>query len=121
MKTKLSAWLVLTILAGGCVTTFPDYDVSMKNVGSTRIDAAHVVYGEFRSAGGILIAGGIAGHGHVPYPIPDKATVEWRTQDKTLHRKDVDLKNIPKDFSGELRFEIDGENNVTVRPLPREK
>jgi hypothetical protein len=121
MKMELTAWLALTVLAGGCVTTVPDYDVSMKNVGSTRIDAAHVVYGEFRSAGGILIAGGIAGHGHVPYPIPDTATVEWRTADRTLYRKDVDLTSIPKDFSGEIRFEIDDGNYVTIHTIPRKK
>lgn len=119
MKMKLTAWLALTILAGGCVTTVPDYDLSIKNTGGTRIDNAHVAYTEFRSAGGVLPPGIWAVHGNVPYPIPDTATVEWRTQDKTLYRKNVDLQSIPKDFSGEIRFEIDDSNNVTVQTIPR--
>ena len=95
------------------------YNVVIKNTGKKKIDSAHVLYGGFRSIGGILIAGSKKGQGRPEYPIPDSATVEWRTDDGVMHRKDVDVRKlVPKGFRGDIQFEIDDDNNVTVRIIP---
>ena len=99
-----------------------DYNVVIKNVGKRTIDDATVIYGEFSSGGGILIPNALKGHGHPEYPIPAKATVEWRTEDGQMHRTEVEVKKlIPKGFRGDIQFEIADDNIVTVRIIPREK
>ncbi|MDD4870754.1 MAG: hypothetical protein PHR77_09360 [Kiritimatiellae bacterium] len=120
MKLLLTTGVLFgVLLIGGC--RVEDYNVIIKNVGKRTIDDAHVIYGEFRSIGGILPSGIYAGHGHPEYPIPEKATVEWRTEDGQMHRKDVDVKKlIPKRFRGDIQFEIADDNTVTVRVIPRE-
>jgi hypothetical protein len=120
VKMKLSVGLAL-ILIGGCAAMIPDYAVSIRSLAKETITEANVVYGTFSSGGGVISPGVYKGYGHVPYPIPDTATVEWRTQDKVFHRTDVNLKNIPKNFNGEIRFEIDNNNSVTVQTFLQKK
>jgi hypothetical protein len=119
-KLWLSAVLSTGLLIGGCGVE--DYNVVIKNVGTRRVDNAQVVYGEFRSVGGILSPGIWKLHGNPEYPIPSTATVEWRTEDGVLHHKDVEVKKlIPKGFRGDIQFEIADDDSVTVRIIPREK
>lgn len=114
LLTMLSA----SVLMGGCGVE--DYNVVIKNVGERRIENAHVVYGEFRSIGGVIIPGSQKGHGHPEYPIPETATVEWRTEDGVMHRQDVQVKTlVPKRFRGDIQFEIADDDTVTVRVIPR--
>ena len=103
------------------MTTVPYYDVSIKNISKLVLDDAHVSYDNFYSIGGVLPPGIEKIHGNPNYPIPDKATVEWRTKDGIFHKKEIDLTRISKDFSGEIRFEIDDSNNVAIRAVPRKK
>jgi hypothetical protein len=59
---------------------------------------------------------------HPDYPIPSTATVEWRTEDGVMHKKDVDVKKlVPKGFRGDIQFEIADDDTVNVRVIPREK
>ncbi len=122
MSRRMSLPIMLSVglLVGGC--RVEDYNVVIKNVGTRRVDNAQVVYGEFRSVGGILSPGIWKLHGHPEYPIPSTATVEWRTADGQMHHVDVEVKKlVPKRFSGDIQFEIADDDNVTVRFIPREK
>ncbi len=108
------------LLVGGC--SVEDYNVVIKNVGTRRVDNAQVVYGEFRSVGGVLSPGIWKLHGHPDHPIPPTAKVEWRTADGQMHHVDVAVKKLmPKRFSGDIQFEIADDDNVTVRFIAREK
>jgi hypothetical protein len=118
----LCLWVVLSagLFSGGC--SVEDYNVVIKNVGKLDIEDAHVTYGQFRSVGGFLPAGLYAGHGHPDQPIPNRATVEWRTLDGQMHRKDVEVKElVPKRFRGDIQFEIADDETVTVRFVSRGK
>ncbi len=122
MRQRLffSGMLLVGLLAGGCFVE--DYNVVIKNVGKLSINDAHVLYGSFRSVGGIISPGSEAGHGNPEYRIPGVATVEWRTADGKTHRKDVEVKKlVPKGFHGDIQFEIADDDTVTVRVIPREK
>jgi len=117
MKRIFTA-LVFAALFSGC-TPMDDYNVVIKNVGGKTIDDAHVLYGEFRSVGGILPPDIWSKHMLPDHPIPEKAMVEWRTEDGVMHREEVEvLKHIPKGFRGDIQFEIDDDNSVTVRVIP---
>jgi len=113
--------IVMTVvLMEGCGVE--DYNVVIKNVGKRTVDKACVIYGDFRSVGGVLPPGIYAGHGHPEFPIPSVATVEWRTEDGAMHRQEVEVKKlVPKGFRGDIQFEIADDNTVTVRVIPREK
>lgn len=116
----LPVMLLTALLTGGCGVE--DYNVVIKNVGTRRVDHAQVVYGQFRSIGGVLSPGIWKLHGDPEYPIPATATVEWQTEDGQMHRQDVDVKKlVPKGFRGDIQFEIADDNTVTVRVIPREK
>lgn len=118
-------WLRTIVLAGvlftgGCGVEH--YNVVIKNVGRRTIDKAHVIYGDFRSAGGILPPAIDSMHMQPDQPIPTTATVEWRTEDGQMHRQEVEVKKqVPKGFRGDLQFEIADDNTVTLRVIPREK
>jgi len=117
----LSRCIVLAgLLTGGCGVQ--EYNVVIKNVGKRSVDHAHVMYGEFRSVGGVLPPDVWSKHMVPEYPIPERATVEWRTEDGELHRREVAVKKlVPKGFRGDIQFEIHDDNTVTVRVIPREK
>jgi hypothetical protein len=116
----LSVMFVASLVMVGCGVE--DYNVVIKNVGTRRVDNAQVTYGEFRSIGGILSPGIWKLHGNPDHPIPAVATVEWRTEDGVMHRKDMEVKKlVPKGFRGDIQFEIADDNTVTVRVIAREK
>jgi hypothetical protein len=122
MRETLWLPVILTavLLTGGCGVE--DYNVVIKNVGTRRVDKAQVIYGQFRSIGGVLSPGIWKLHGNPEYPIPAAASVEWRTEDGQMHRKDVEVKKlVPRGFRGDIQFEIADDNTVTVRVIPREK
>jgi hypothetical protein len=119
---RRALWAVLfpVLLVAGCGVE--EYNVVIRNAGTRTIDDARVSYAAFRSIGGIIIPGSEKGHGHPDAPIPAVATVEWRTEDGQMHRKDVEVKKlVPKGFTGDIQFEIADDNSVTVRIVPREK
>jgi hypothetical protein len=109
--------LLVGTLAVGC--RVEDYNIVIKNVGARKIDNAHVIYGKFCSVGGVLPPDIWSKHMQPEYHIPATATVEWRTEDGLMHRKDVDVKKlVPKGFHGDIQFEIADDNTVTVRVTP---
>jgi len=116
----LFVMLLTALLTGGCGVE--DYNVVIKNVGKRKVDNAHVVYGDFRSVGGILPPNIDSMHMQPDRPIPTTATVEWRREDGQMHRKEVEVKKlVPRRFRGDIQFEIADDNTVTVRVIPREK
>jgi hypothetical protein len=105
---------LIVILATGCAMY--NYDVSIRNVGKKLISNADVSYDGFHSGGGYISPGYGATHQTPGYPIPEKAIVEWCTKDGVLHQKEVEVKKlVPKGFRGTIQFEIDDNNEVTVR------
>lgn len=119
-STCLWLMLALVFLVGGCGVE--NYNVVITNVGKRTVDMAHVVYGDFRSVGGILPPSIDSMHMQPDYAIPTTATVEWRTEDGVMHRQDVEVKKlVPKGFRGDIQFEIADDDTVTVRVIPREK
>lgn len=120
--TRQKSWLVTIVLVGllvaGC--GIEDYNIVIKNTGSRRIDRACVMFGGFRSVGGLLPPDIWSKHMRPDRPIPDIATVEWRTDDGVLHRQDVEVRKIlPRRFRGDIQFEIDDSNNVSIRVIPQ--
>ncbi|MBM4309921.1 MAG: hypothetical protein FJ119_03095 [Deltaproteobacteria bacterium] len=92
-----------------------EYHIVINNIGKKTITDANVYYGDFSSVGGVLPPGVNAGHMFVDCPIPDIATVRWKTDDGLLHEERVEFnKNISKNFKGEIWFNIDDENTVKV-------
>lgn len=88
-----------------------EYSVVIHNVGKETVYEAHVSYGAFQSRGGVIVASASKGQGGVREPIPEKAIVEWRLEDGTLYRREVVLKEVvPRDFAGEIWFEIDSDD-----------
>ncbi len=121
MRQRVMPVVVLVaLLTGGCGVE--EYNIVLRNKGVGTIEEASVVYGDFRSIGGIMIPGSGKGHGHPEYPIPEVATVEWRAEDGRMHRREVEVKKlVPKRFRGDIVFEIGDDDQVTVRVVPREK
>ena len=119
-RMPLSVMLLTALLTGGC--GMEDYNVVINNVGKRTISDACVAYGEFRSVGGVIASAARVTQLTPEYAIPATATVEWRTEDGQMHRKEVEVKKlVPKDFRGDIVFEIADDSTVTVRVVPREK
>ena len=106
----------MTVSLLSCVTDYR-YAVVLQNDGTSKLTDTTVVYDGFRSIGGNLIPKSKKTHLSPRYPIPDKATVVWRTPDGVLHEKEVEVKRrVPAKFHGDIFFKIDDQNNVTVEP-----
>lgn len=111
-QLPICAPLLIVLFAVSCAKEF---SVAIKNVGSEDIYDAHIFIDQFRSAGGILPPGISATHGGIPGPIPEAVIVEWESADGVKHRERVAVpESIPRDFDGDIVFQIDGENRVTV-------
>ena len=108
--------VVAALLCAGCGG---DYTISVRNGTDDLIRDAAVVYGDFRSVTGSLPPGVTKSHAFVSAPLPEGATVEWRTPDEVLHSKEVAVGAIlPRGFSGEIHFEIGPGERVDVRAGP---
>jgi hypothetical protein len=117
-KEKRYLLLLLILVICGCKTT-QDYDIVIRNIGTKIITNADVTYGGFHSGGGIVSPGYGATYQNPDYTIPEKATIEWRTEDGKLHQKEVEVKrHVPRNFRGDIQFEIDDNNEVKVKFVP---
>jgi hypothetical protein len=97
----------------------PRYNVAVKNRTSEPLTAAYVSFGEFRSLDRPLPLDGHTRQGRVPFPIPDRATVTWRGSDGVSHTKEVEVTPlVPKDFTGDIFFDIYDGEQVVVRVEP---
>jgi hypothetical protein len=70
---------------------------------------------------GVLGTGGSGAASHEqPRPIPEKATVAWKTADGTGHSKDVAVVEAvvdPSNFSGTIFFKFTAAGDVKVVPI----
>ena len=113
LLVRHSVGVVLILLSIGCA---PDYGVAVRNLTSSLITDAHVTFGNFKSTGGAIDPGIYKITHEIGEPIPEEATVEWRTADGRLHVKRVAVKSvIPRNFSGRIFFEIMPDQTVRVR------
>ncbi|MFN7137937.1 MAG: hypothetical protein ACK4UN_01215 [Limisphaerales bacterium] len=106
MRNFLFIWIFpFMFLATGCDPR--DYDIVLRNTGSNTIKDAHVRYDNFQSIGGWVSPGNQKTHSRPGIPIPLTAIVEWKTEDDTKFQTNMLIKqNLPKDFRGEIIFEI---------------
>lgn len=80
------------ITAGACLERLY-YDVAIRNVTPGDIYGAHVTYGDVKSVGSSMSPGIFKIHGDVTEPLPENATVEWRTPDKVQHQQVVAVRS----------------------------
>jgi hypothetical protein len=106
--------LFLLVLSLGCVAA-REYSVAVVNGTKDTISDADVAFGDFHSGGGWLGAGVLKVNGSVTRPIPDYATVRWRTSDGVLHEERVPVRSVlPRGSRGDLSFTIRPDNTVLV-------
>ena len=104
----------------GCVAMpATNYSVVIVNGTTNVIDDSHVRFGTFESVGGYLRPGKKATHNFVPVPIPEIASVVWKTPNGESHVKEVQVKTVlPKSFRGKIIFTIQSNGNVRVTNEP---
>ena len=114
--TALILWITC---AGGT-----EYSVILRNTTSQMIDDGHVSYGAFKSIGGVIPPGAFKEHSGIlrsVRPIPEEATVQWRTADGVMHSKTVAVRSaLPADFSGSINFDIGEDEHVRVWSRPKD-
>jgi hypothetical protein len=69
---------------------------------------------------GVLSPGAEKASDEQPRPIPERATVTWRTADGKAHSKDVEVAKLigdPSSFSGTVYFKFMADGNVAAVPL----
>ena len=114
-RVALSALLLLV----ACATGVPVYNVAVKNATPEHLVDVRLSFGDFRSLTTQLRPGAHLRQGRVPHPIPDRATVTWRTPDGAVHTKEVAVKPaVPADFSGDIFFDIEEGERVRTRAVP---
>jgi hypothetical protein len=107
-------FLFLLILSLGCVAA-REYSVAVVNGTQDTISDADVAFGDFHSGGGWLRPGIANVNGSATPPIPDYATVRWRTSDGVLHEERVPVRSVlPRGYHGDLSFTIRPDNTVLV-------
>jgi len=117
-------WSVLLIgatafLSEGCHRE-PSY-IGLYNATDVPLYGAHVVYGDFVSAGGILIPGSEVSDGPAPQPFPPKALVIWnRTKGGEAQWRRVPFGSVvPAGFYGDVYFRFERDGSITVVPIQR--
>jgi len=119
--TVISCVLLFASIFGCKTIPVQDYSYSIviKNIGNIELNDVHVFYGNFESVGGVFSPYARSRHSHPGYPLPEKATVQWRTPDGILHKQMVEVKkNVPVNFKGDIQFEINHKNEVAVKFIP---
>jgi hypothetical protein len=121
--TKIGLLLFLPfLLMAGCqsVPKVQEYSIAVKNGTSAPILEVDVRFDKFSSGGGYLRPGVSKTYELVPFPIPEKATVYWKSKDGKSHEKTVEVMSaIPKGFNaGDISFTIFEDEKVTVTTKP---
>jgi hypothetical protein len=107
------------LLSLACANGVPMYNVAVKNATRQHLVDVHVSFGDFSSLTTQLHPDSHMRQGRVPHPIPDRATVTWRTPDGAVHKKEVAVKPaVPADFSGDIFFDIEDGDRVRTRAVP---
>ena len=100
------------------------YAIGMRNTGTQKLSGAQVHFGAINSSAGYLMPGKGKADDGIQGPIPDRALVEWKTEDGEAHKLEVPVKAaVPDTFKDDvIWFEIDGVGKVSVvvkrRPGP---
>jgi len=126
MTKNICLGMIILAVLVGCKSG-PEYDIGVKNIGTQTIESVSIQYDKSldwqgRINPGTLAPGIFAIDKFIESPIPDTATVQWRTEDDQLRKKEIEVKkNVPKNFKkGAIWFEI-GDNdfvNVIVNEKP---
>jgi hypothetical protein len=117
--------LVLAAVSCNRLSGPPEYSFGYYNDAGAEITD---VRSDWRAKGtayhdeaGILGVGGSGKASHEqPRPIPEKATVAWKTADGTGHSKDVAVVEAvvdPSNFSGTIFFKFTAAGDVKVVPI----
>lgn len=113
---KLLGLVSVGLVSAACAVARPSYNIVIMNSTPVGVSGAHVRFGEFTSIGGHLSPGVRKIHLEVDRSFPEKATVEWRTQDGVLHRQVVVVReSVPPGFAGDLIFAIQDSGDVAFR------
>jgi len=122
------AWLLLFSLleAAGCEQGRAKYDVTVRNNTPEKFYNVRIVFSnkKFDFEYGVLVSKGNKGFSAAYEPLPDSATVSWRTTVHDigpLHSVTVDVANIAptRQFQGEVFFTIQPDGSVKVHFGPR--
>jgi hypothetical protein len=115
---RILKYLLATLLSLPTLGCYGEsYSVSVRNMTQATITDAHVSFDGFRSIGGTVDPGIYKSNVDVQRPIPEEATVEWRTSDNVSHRRVVKVRSaVPARFRGEIFFEIMPDGTVKVVP-----
>lgn len=103
--------LLLVFISLACAK---EYGIAVRNMTPNVITEAHVTFDGFKSIGGVLDPGIYAVTYETARPIPQSATVEWRTHDGHLHSRVVAI-DVPSGFGDRIFFEIMPDQTVRVR------
>jgi hypothetical protein len=98
-----------------------DYHIQMTNLGEYKITEATIVYKDASGFGfrfGTIVPNTKAGHSFVPAPIPESVEITWKDHAGKSHRAELEVKkHVPSEFEGTISFEIDGNNQATMKVL----
>jgi hypothetical protein len=111
---KAAVWLLLVLSAGSCLGT-SEYSVAVFNGSPDTVSDADVSFRGFYFIYGWLRPGILKVNGSASSPIPDYATVRWRTADGLMHEQKVAVRSVlPRGYRGDLSFTIRPDNTVLV-------
>lgn len=106
---------VVAALAFLIMACAPDYGVAVRNLTAQELAEASVNFDGFSSIGGVLPSGIYKITYDVGRPIPDRATVRWRSPDGALQTRIVKVRDVvPRNYGGRIFFEIMPDGNVRV-------
>jgi hypothetical protein len=134
VNNQFAVALLLILSLSGCSSKIdgdvggPEYSIGFFNATDGHISEARADWQTGGVAkqqeGGVMNAGADAVFHEQPRPIPQKATVSWRTSDTTMHHSDVEVSKLiadPATFSGTVYFKIAADGSVKVVPLTYEE
>jgi hypothetical protein len=94
------------------------FSIGIYNKRDVMIDNAHVAFGNFTSAGGSMVSGGLAVHRNISPPVPEQVVLSYDLPDGTHITKAMDLRpKIAADFEGFIFFEINQDDTVDIDPV----
>ena len=114
--------LIIFVLFLAYCSHVGEYSVAIENRTGRQITDADLFYrgANFLAIGGSIAPGSGGVHLAVRAPIPESATVQWRTPDGVLHRQEVEVRrNVPRNFArGRIFFVVRADHTVEVRTAP---
>jgi hypothetical protein len=117
MKPFKNALLILLMSLNGCISM--DQSVEVRNNSSNQVDSVTLTSSRgFNSRFGMLMPGAQSTvGGYKPIRRSDTCHLSW--QDSTGKNREVTLdlaKELPKDYAGDLRFILNTNGTISVKP-----